>query len=455
LIEADAGGLGEDGGCARADQLFGVWAIEPSRFARLVDMAKGADLPALRKENRRARKEAALTRGDAGQQLYSVTADGIAQIFVSGPMTKAETSFQSLFGGTSTVRTRKALRSAARDPEVSGIMVVFDTPGGTIAGTSDLQQEIQASDARKPTYCFIEDLGASAGLYAASGGRRLFANRGAEVGSIGVYAVVYDTSGQYAKESVKVHVISSAPPLKGAGVDGTEITPAQLAEWERQVKDLADVFVSDLAAGRRMEKEKVQALATGQVWVADKALEHGLIDGVMSLDEAMRRLRSEAMNEQELASAKAAAATATAKAEEETKARAAAEAKTQQLELELNALKAKERAARFSADASKVGAPTDFAAVLDKIEGAVGVEIYGKLLTQLQAYNAQVNAGDLFKEKGSAGAPPSGATPMSQLEAVAKDLLATGGAKDYFTAFQLACDRNPGLVAQTRPGKEK
>jgi signal peptide peptidase SppA len=331
---------GEDGGCARPDQLFGWWGIEPTRFGRMVAIAKGADVAALRKEARKARKEA--TAAGLERPLYGLTREGIGLIEITGPMTKYETSFQALFGGTSTLRARRALRSASLASEVLAIMVLFDSPGGTIAGTSDLTEEIRAADARKPVFTYAQDLTASAALWAASAGRRLFANKGAEIGSIGAYGIVYDTSGVYAQEAVKVHVVSSAPPLKGAGVEGTEITPAQLAEWERQIKDLADVFVTELAAGRRLTKKKAQALHTGQLWVAEKAQELGLVDDIVSLDEAMLRLRGEADRWRELGALRAKIEELTAATERERTTRDAAEKQAAELRGQLEKLEAED-----------------------------------------------------------------------------------------------------------------
>ena len=113
-------------GC-RPDQLFGLWAIEETRFATLVEMAKSADLATL---------HAASVGADAPSQTLCAIDGRIALIGINGPMTKYPTSLSSMFGGISTIRTRQALRAAARSPEVDGIMVTSDTPGGTVAGAA-------------------------------------------------------------------------------------------------------------------------------------------------------------------------------------------------------------------------------------------------------------------------------------------------------------------------------
>jgi signal peptide peptidase SppA len=439
---------GAEGRC-RPDQLFGFWAIEPQRFGRMVPVALKADLEQLR-------REAAATATDrAGRPLYAATPDGIAIVEVTGPMTKYETSFQALLGGTATLRARQAIRAATRDPEIRGTMVVFDSPGGTIAGTEDLAEDIRAADARKPVFTYASDLMASAALWAGSAGRKLFANRSAEIGSIGVYAVVYDTSGLYAQEAVKVHVISSAPPLKGAGVDGTEITPPQLAEWERQVKDLADVFVAALAKGRRLTGEQARSLATGQVWVAEKARELGLIDGVLTLDEALERLRSEVMNEQDKAAAEARATEALAKAEAEKAAREKAEAAAAEAKAEAKAakealekLQAEQRRGRFAKEVEDLGLPADFAAHLDAIEAAVPAATYAALSECLKAQREQIRAGAAFAEIGTGGGGATGKGAYAQAVALAEAKVKAGTAKSLATALSRVWAENPDLWKQ-------
>ena len=433
-------------GC-RPDQLFGLWAIEPERFGRMVAIVKSADLAQLRAEA----AAAAAIPGFQAPPLYTVGNDGIAQIELNGPMTKYPTSFSALLGGTSTLRTREALRAAVRDPEVHGIMLVVDSPGGSVAGTADLAADVRLAASRKPLHGYAADQATSAALWAISGARKVWSNANAEIGSIGAFRVVEDTSEQFKQDGVKVHVISSAPPLKGAGVDGTEVTPPQLAEWERRARDQADLMVSELAAARRLPKEKVQSLATGQVWVAEQARQHGLIDGVVSLDEAMRLLRSEAMEDKDVKAGLELAKEQEMKAAEEKAARLKVEARAEALEKQVALLVTKERSARFAAEAKEISAPVEFAEVLEKVEAAVGAEVYGKLHTQLKAYHAQVQAGDAFKERGTTGAGGGQAgTALAQLNAKATELMAKGEAKDFYAAFALACERHPALVKQER-----
>lgn len=447
--------LVKDAAICRPDQLFGVWAIEETRFRRMVDLARGADLAALRAESEKNAEEA------KGRPLYLTTPEGIAVVEISGPMTKYPTSFQALLGGTATLRTREALRAAQRDPEVLGIMLVVDSPGGTIAGTADLAGDVRRIAAMKPLYAYAADFAASAALWAMSGARHVYANQSAEIGSIGVYSVVEDTSGMYAQEGVKVHVISSAPPIKGAGIDGSPITEPQLAEWKRRVDDMADVFVTELAGGRRLEKKRAQELATGQMWVAEKARQLGLIDGVMSLDEAMARLRSEAMAEQETQAALAMAAEAEAAAEKELAARKELEKRVAELQTKLDAnqgqlaaLEREKRAARFAEEAKLLQLPADAAAWLEKIEAAAGGEAYAAMVSAFKAKAAQADASKLFGEIGTSGAAQSDGA-WGQIEALAQGRVAKGEFKTMPEAVAAVCSDRPDLYKLHREAEGK
>jgi signal peptide peptidase SppA len=342
------------------------------------------------------------------------------------------------------IRVREALRSAVRDPDVSGIMLRIDSPGGTVAGSAELAADIRKAAARKPLYAYADDLAASGALLALTQARKAYGSPNAEIGSIGVYMVVEDTSQQYQQDGVKVHVISSAP-LKGIGVDGTEVTVAQLSEWQRRVADLADWFVAEVATGRKSSKEDVQKLATGQSWVAEKAQAHGLIDGVMTFDEALARLRSEVMAEQEVATALALAQEAELKAETATTARVKAEAETASLKERLAKLEGAQRAELFAAKAKALKLPPAASAVLEAAEKAMGAEAFCQLEVYVKALGAQVDESKLFGEIGTSADGSEGGSAWERIQALAAARVKAGTSKTLADAVSVVAAENKDL----------
>jgi len=371
------------------------------------------------------------------RQPYSVK-DGVAVIGVTGPMTKYETSFQSLLGGTSTLRVRESLKAANADNSVKAILLHIESPGGTVGGTAELYDAVVAS--KKPVHAHIEDLGASAALWVASGAKTISANKSAHVGSIGTYTAIQDTSGAYAKDGVKVHVISSGG-VKGAGVDGAPVSDAYLEETQKRIDAITDLFVEAVAKGRGMSKSKVKELADGRVHLATAAMGLGLIDKVASLDEAHFSIARSAMNEDQIKAAEALAAEKAAENEQ-------LKAKLAEAMEALGAIKAKEELAEMTATLAglkELKATAGLAEALVSIKG-VAPEAFAVLETQIRAWDGQSKVGELFKEAGTTKGGVVEALNVNDtnaFKAAADAMVAAGTAKNRAEAMQAILRAQP------------
>lgn len=264
---------------------LGIWCIEPLWFGQAVLAVKaglwqprafdqGTDEP------RRLEAEAAAQA--SGRKPYDVL-NHVARIPIMGPMMKGE----SKFGGASTVRTRRLLHAAARDPDVESILLHIDSPGGHVAGTQALADDVYRIDQTvKPVVAHYDDLGASAAVWVGSQARHITVNRGGEVGSIGTMAVLEDTSKRMDRLGVAVHVISTGP-YKGTGVDGAPLSQEGLAYVRERVEDLNQHFLEALGRGRHLSFEQMQTVREGKVYGAVHAQRLGLVDRITSLEEAV------------------------------------------------------------------------------------------------------------------------------------------------------------------------
>jgi signal peptide peptidase SppA len=197
---------------------------------------------------------------------------------------------QPSFGGTSTVQFRREVRSAANDPNVSGILLRFDSPGGTVSGTADAAADIRAARRKKPVWAFGDDLVASAAYWLASQADHFVVNNAtAMVGSIGTYVAVADLSAAAEREGVKVHLFTTGP-LKGLGVPGTQITDDQAAHVQRLVNETQTHFDEAVRKGRGMTATQVAAVRSGAMFPATEAVGLKLIDGVRSLESTLEAL---------------------------------------------------------------------------------------------------------------------------------------------------------------------
>jgi signal peptide peptidase SppA len=234
-----------------------------------------------------ARLQAEFDAQNAGNKAPYQVVNGTAIIPISGPMTKQATSAQFLTGGCSTKAIRGLLDQAEADTNVKDVLLHIESPGGQVSGNAELANKVRTFS--KPTTAFIEDMGASCAYWVASQCDTVLANAMAEVGSIGVYGVVSDSSARADMMGVKVHLIKSGSH-KGAGTPGTPVTAEHLADMQGRVNELFGVFKDAVMSGRGMTAEQLDPIADGRAFGAAKALEYGLIDGICSFEECLAKV---------------------------------------------------------------------------------------------------------------------------------------------------------------------
>jgi len=254
------------------------WAIEPEAFGELLTRYRSAGPE---------RARVASARLSAADIPYEVK-DGVATIEIIGPISKYGNRFWS---EPSSAAIADQVEDAAEDPAVKAIVLVIDSPGGTVSGTEALADAVFSARQVKPVTAFVSDLCASAAYWIGSQASRIVANVGsALVGSIGIYGVVYDWSAMFEEAGVKAWVIK-AGQFKGIGVTGSEVTEAQRAELQRVIDSLNTQFIAGVARGRGIDVGEAASLADGRIYAAADAIALGLIDAIESKDEMLARVR--------------------------------------------------------------------------------------------------------------------------------------------------------------------
>ena len=276
--------------CARH---MGDWAMKPGYLEASLQAMKMGVYEPWRARDPGPRRLIAMAPTEGGRQLYVVDGNGIALISISGPLMKGA----GKLGEADSLAARRAIAAAARDEDVKAIQLMIDSPGGTVAGTEELAAAVADAGKIKPVSAHIDDLGASAAYWVAAQAGYVTANQTAEVGSIGVFTVLSDSSGAAKAEGISIRVISSGP-FKGAGFPGTEVSQAQIDDAQKRVDEMAALMVQAISKGRGRSPKTVQGWADGRIWGADEALAMGLIDGVMRIDRALEDTRRAAKGRQ-------------------------------------------------------------------------------------------------------------------------------------------------------------
>ena len=171
-------------------------------------------------------------------------------------------------------------------PWIKAIVVRIDSPGGAVAPTQEIFDELAKTKKRKPLIASMGGMATSGGYYIASACDKIVANPGTLTGSIGVIMQLNNVEELMKKVGVKGYNIKS-----GANKDiGSPFQPLS-AEGREILQSLVDnvhsQFVSAVAKGRGMDEAKVRKLADGRVYSGAQAKELGLVDQFGTLQDAI------------------------------------------------------------------------------------------------------------------------------------------------------------------------
>lgn len=224
------------------------------------------------------------------QSRINVTDDGIGLVRVAGMLVARGPWLGSIWGMTSYEGLAEQLKRIGNDPAVRQVVLDIDSGGGMAAGLWDLMPAIDALKAKKPVHAIANPFCASAAYAIGCAADTLHVARGANVGSIGVVRTHTDMSAMLERWGLKTTYIT-AGRLKAAGNSAEPLSPEVRAMFQSGVDKLYGEFVDHVARYRGIDAGAVRA-TEARVYAADDAVDLGLADGVMSLDELVDHLRT-------------------------------------------------------------------------------------------------------------------------------------------------------------------
>lgn len=211
-----------------------------------------------------------------------------AIIPVKGVIGKGVSKIEKSSGMADVDSIEEMLQWAEEDKEIESVVLDFDSPGGTVAGVPELASRVASLG--KPAISFTDAQCDSAAYWIASQARAFYAAPSANVGSIGVYLPIMDSSRRAQMEGMEPEIIKSGK-YKGAGHPGTKLTPEQRDLFRDRVKMLHDTFKAAVRAGRG---EVSDAAMEGQDFFSSEALEANLIDRIGTINDAIKEAQEQA-----------------------------------------------------------------------------------------------------------------------------------------------------------------
>ena len=180
------------------------------------------------------------------------------------------------------------LEKAEKDSDVKAVVLRINSPGGTVSASDVMYDAVQRfrKNSGKPVVAAAQEVAASGGYYVACAADQIVVQPTSIVGSIGVIFQTFDFSGTLAKVGARTESVKSGPMkdmgsfFKPLGADERQIMQGMIDEYYQR-------FQLVVTAGRKLEGQRLAAVADGRVFSGAQAHAAGLADRTGMLNDAI------------------------------------------------------------------------------------------------------------------------------------------------------------------------
>lgn len=178
-----------------------------------------------------------------------------------------------------------------------GILLYVNSPGGGVYESDELYLKLKEyrEETGRPVWTYMSNQACSGGYYISMASDKVYSNRNAWTGSIGVIISLTNLKELYDNIGIKGIYITSGKN-KAMGAADLDLTDEQRDILQSLVDEAYEQFVEIVAEGRKMTADEVKRIADGRILSAKQALELNLIDEIATYEEVKEAFSMELGN---------------------------------------------------------------------------------------------------------------------------------------------------------------
>lgn len=279
------------------------WAVHPDTMSIITEIVSGRS-EGFRFEPAEIEARILAASETHGPRGGGRTSSAISVIPVYGVISPRAGLMSNSSGGASVEGIRRSLRAAMADPEIDGVVLDIDSPGGAVDALPELAAELYAMRGNgKPVTAVANTNAFSAAYWLGTQADALYVSPSGSVGSIGVIAAHEDHSEALAMEGIKPTFITSSP-YKAEGNMTEPLTDEAREAIQHDVDAYHEMFIDAVVDGRGVDHKTVnETFGQGRTVMAKEAFERGMVDGVMTLEDAITATAQRSVDYAEAAAA--------------------------------------------------------------------------------------------------------------------------------------------------------
>jgi len=208
----------------------------------------------------------------------------IALIPVMGALTYEETWMDAMCGMSSYQGILGMARQAISEGFTT-IVLDVNSGGGQAYGAFETAEEFKSitKAAGVKTIAYVDGMSASAAYALSIGADEIISNPQSQVGSVGVVSQLRNTSEKDKKDGVSTTYVYAGDSKIPYDKDGS-FSKSFIDDLQMSINSLYEDFLTHVSSMRDIEKEAVRS-TQAKVFSADKALEIGFIDKIMTRNQ--------------------------------------------------------------------------------------------------------------------------------------------------------------------------
>ncbi len=171
----------------------------------------------------------------------------------------------------------------------TAVALEINSPGGSPVQSSLIGARIRrlAEEKNIPVIAFVEDVAASGGYWLAAAADEIYADPSSVVGSIGVISASFGVH-EFIREHGVERRVYTAGQSKSMLDPFRPENPEDVARLKVLLEDIHENFIDHVKIRRAGKLPEGQDLFTGEIWLAKRAAELGLIDGIGHLKPLLK-----------------------------------------------------------------------------------------------------------------------------------------------------------------------
>lgn len=223
--------------------------------------------------------------GEKPRARFYQVIDGIAVLPVSGTLVHKLGGMRPFSGMTGYDGITARLQQAMDDPEVKGVLLDIDSPGGQGAGAFDCADMIYRLGEQKPVWALANDLSCSAAMLLASACQRRLVTQTSRIGSIGVVMAHTSYAGKLEQEGIDITLIYSGSHK--VDLSGTRELPESVRmDYQQRMDDARLMFAEKVSQYTGLSVDAVMETEAA-IYDGQAGIDAGLADEMVNAADAV------------------------------------------------------------------------------------------------------------------------------------------------------------------------